>query len=123
MGEIVKWPQKMKAPPGVRAKRKWCKLHQDHGHRTDECHALQLEVAELLKQGYLKDFLTEQGRATRDKSSNGSKEEIPPISPRHDKVINVISSGSELSRVSMPQQKGVVAAYPERISTKARHMI
>ena len=31
---------------------------------------MRLEVVELLKQGYLKELLTERGRVTRDKSSN-----------------------------------------------------
>ena len=39
MGEAVKWPQKIKAPPGIQDTRKWCEFHQDHGHRTDECYA------------------------------------------------------------------------------------
>ena len=84
---------------------KWCEFHQDYGHWTDKCHALRLEVTELVKQGHLKDFLTEQGRATRDESSNEYKEEIPPILPRHDKVINVISGGSKVSRVSYAATK------------------
>ncbi|KAL5563293.1 hypothetical protein UlMin_033040 [Ulmus minor] len=100
MGEAVKWPQKMKATPGTRDTKRWCEFHRDHGHRTDECHALRLEVAELLKQGHLKDLLTERGRATRDKSSNGTGDDTPPAPPRHDKVIYVISGGSEVSGVS-----------------------
>ena len=68
MGETVKWPQKMKSASGARDIKKWCKFHKDRGHLMDECHALQLEVVELLKQGHLKDLLTERGRTTRDKS-------------------------------------------------------
>ncbi|KAL5579317.1 hypothetical protein UlMin_011759 [Ulmus minor] len=44
MGEAVKWPQKMKSTPGTRDNKRWCEFHRDHGHRTDECHALRLEV-------------------------------------------------------------------------------
>ena len=99
MGEAVKWPQKMKAPPGVRDTRKWCEFHQDDDHRTDDCHAFWLEVAELLKQGHLKDLLTERGRATRDKRSNRTKDDASPEPPRQDRVINVISGSSEVNRI------------------------
>ncbi len=94
----------MKAPPGARDTKKWCEFHTDHGHRTDECHALRLEVAELLKQGHLKDFLTERGKATRNKTPNDTKDN-QPIPPRHNKVINVISDGLEVSGVSYAAAK------------------
>ena len=73
MGEIVKWPQKMKSPLSVQDTRKWCEFHQDYSEWTDECRALWLEVFELLKQGHLKDQLTKCSRVTRDKSSYEKK--------------------------------------------------
>ncbi|KAL5569967.1 hypothetical protein UlMin_026542 [Ulmus minor] len=103
--EAVKWPQKMKSTPGTQDTKKWCEFHRDHGHRTDECHALRLEVAELLKQGHLKDLLTEHGRATRDKGSSRVRDGTPPAPPRHNKIINVISGGSEVSEVSYAAAK------------------
>ena len=90
----------MKSPHCVRDTRKWCEFHQDYSHQIDECHALLLEVAELLKQGHLKDLLTERDRVTRDKSLNGTKNDVPPVSLRQDIIINVISGGSKVSEVS-----------------------
>ena len=100
MGEVVKWPQKMKSTPGTRDTKQWCEFHRDHDHRTEECHALRLEVTELLKQGHLKELLIECGRAIWDKSSNGVRDDTPLAPLRHDKVINVISGGSEGGGVS-----------------------
>ena len=64
-----------------------------------------MEVAELLKPGHLKDFLTECSKATRDKIPNETKDNTQPIPPRHDKVINIISGGSEVNGVSYATSK------------------
>ena len=71
----------------------------------DECHTIRLEVAELLKQGHLKYLLTECGRATREKGLNETKSDTPPVPPRMDTIINVISDGSEVSGVSYAAAK------------------
>ena len=41
-----------------------CEFHGDHGHRTEDCVTFKLEVAELLKQGHLQEFLTNKGKDT-----------------------------------------------------------
>lgn len=60
---------------------------------------------ELLKQGHLKDLLTERDRATRDKILNGKKDDTLPIPQRQDGIINVISGGSKVSGVSYAAAK------------------
>ena len=54
----------MTSPLKHRDSNQWCEFYGDHGHRTDEYIALKLEVVELLKQGWLKEFLTDKGKAT-----------------------------------------------------------
>ena len=54
MGKQVKWPQKMKAPDSFRNPGFWCDFHPDHGHKTEDCVALKIEVNELLKKGHLR---------------------------------------------------------------------
>ena len=44
MGQHVKWPQKMKAPNSFWNPGLWCDFHRDHGHKTEECVALKIEV-------------------------------------------------------------------------------
>ena len=44
MGQQVKWPQKMKAPDSFRNPGFWCDFHRDHGHKTEDCVALKIEV-------------------------------------------------------------------------------
>ena len=94
MGEIIKWPLKMRSLPGVRDTRKWCEFHQDRSLQTDEFHTLYPYVVELFEQGHVKDLLSECDLATRDKDSSAPKDDTPPISPRTDRIINVISGRS-----------------------------
>ncbi|XP_010682324.3 uncharacterized protein LOC104897199 [Beta vulgaris subsp. vulgaris] len=93
LGSAVKWPFRNEKSTAHRDKSKWCEFHGDHGHHTDECVALRREVSHLLKQGYLKDLLTEKGKQTVSKNDDRRQ---PPSSPPHVKVINVISGGSDI---------------------------
>ncbi|XP_057251670.1 uncharacterized protein LOC130591775 [Beta vulgaris subsp. vulgaris] len=93
LGSAVKWPFRNEKSTAHRDKSKWCEFHGDHGHHTDECVALRREVSHLLKQGYLKDLLTEKGKQTVSKDDDRRQ---PPSSPPHVKVINVISGGSDI---------------------------
>ena len=42
---------------------------------------------------------------TRDKNSNGVKDDTPQVSPRTDRIIIIISGGSEVSKVSYTAAK------------------
>ncbi|KAF2546686.1 hypothetical protein F2Q70_00022095 [Brassica cretica] len=101
IGQQVKWPQKMKAPDPLRNPGLWCDFHRDHGHKTEDYVALRIEVNELLQKGHLREFLSEKSKNHLNKEvpvkSAGA---IPASPPRQDRVINVISGGSEISGVS-----------------------
>ncbi|XP_057808892.1 uncharacterized protein LOC131023369 [Salvia miltiorrhiza] len=103
LGDKVSWPEKMRAPPDQRDRSKWCDFHSDHGHRTDECIALKLEVANLLKKGHLTNYLTDKGKQTlqqaRDRQEK-HRDDSPPDPPHHERTVNVISGGSEVSGVT-----------------------
>ncbi|XP_056843199.1 uncharacterized protein LOC130495728 [Raphanus sativus] len=88
MGPQVKWPPKMKAAEANRNPKRWCEFHSDHGHTTEDCIALKMEVAELLKKG-----------------PGLPIEAAPALPPQQDRVIHVITGGSEVSGISSAAAK------------------
>ncbi|KAF2562721.1 hypothetical protein F2Q70_00017768 [Brassica cretica] len=100
IGQQVKWPQKMKAPYSFRNPGLWSDFHCDRGHKTEDCVALKIEVKKLLKKGHLREFLSEKAKSNLSKETTGKPTEAAPVSPpRQDRVIHVISGGSEISGV------------------------
>ena len=114
MGQQVKWPPKMTAPNSFRNPELWCNFHRDHGHKTEDCIALRIKVNELLQKGHLREFLSEKSKAHLSKEIAGRSKEAAPTSPRRqNRVIHVISGGSEVS--------GVSHAAAKKISRNVKH--
>ncbi|XP_013614080.1 PREDICTED: uncharacterized protein LOC106320259 [Brassica oleracea var. oleracea] len=124
MGQQVKWPQKMKAPDSFRNPGLWCDFHRDHGHKTEDCVTLRIEVNKLLKERHLREFLSEKAKSHLNKETSGKPTEaVPGSPPRQDRVIHVISGGSEISGISHTAAKkstwnakhSLEAAKPKRL--------
>ncbi|XP_056843217.1 uncharacterized protein LOC130495743 [Raphanus sativus] len=106
MGPQVKWPPKMRAAEANRNPKRWCEFHSDHGHTTEDCIALKMEVAELLKKGYLREFLSNKAKNLLNKEGPGLPiEATPALPPQLDRVIHVITGRSEVSRISSAAAK------------------
>ncbi|CAA7012910.1 unnamed protein product [Microthlaspi erraticum] len=64
--------------------------------------SLRMEVNELLKKGHLREFLSDRAKNRLDDRNDerATKKPAPTSSPRHDRVIHVISGGSEISGIT-----------------------
>ncbi|XP_056846089.1 uncharacterized protein LOC130497121 [Raphanus sativus] len=108
MGSQVKWPPKMKAAEANRNPNRWCEFHSDHGHTMEDCIALKMEVAELLKKGYLREFLSDkaknllnqQGSQSPYRGSSCIATTARPSDPRHHRRIR-----DEISFTAREQEK------------------
>ena len=59
----------------------WCEFHKGFGHSINSCLALGHQLAELVKCGFLKDYLLEkrtgQSLGSQPASSEGQQHEVP----------------------------------------------
>ncbi|XP_021838806.2 uncharacterized protein [Spinacia oleracea] len=95
MGKAVQWPPKSSKPESKKDPSKWCDFHADIGHTTNQCVALRREVAYLLKNGYLKDVMSDKARGVVNKDNSNSPSRPPPPPP-HTKTVNFIVGGSNI---------------------------
>ncbi|GFZ09774.1 hypothetical protein Acr_21g0003730 [Actinidia rufa] len=58
--EFVKWPGKIKTDPQKRNRNKYCEFHRDHRHNTEDCFQLREQIADLIKRGYLRKYITDR---------------------------------------------------------------
>ncbi|XP_019240846.1 PREDICTED: uncharacterized protein LOC109220838 [Nicotiana attenuata] len=88
----------MKSDPSARKSNVLCEFHQEPGHRTEDCIGLRQEVARMLNQGYLKELLSDKGRANfargRDRSQG------PPRPPSLTRTIQMIIRGGDNSTIN-----------------------
>ncbi|XP_070025974.1 uncharacterized protein [Nicotiana sylvestris] len=93
LGTKVQWLQKMKSDPSTRRSNVLCEFHQERGHKTEDCIGLQQEVVRMLNQGYLKELLSDKGRANFARARNPSQG--PPNTPSPARTIQMIISGGD----------------------------
>ena len=72
------WPNKMGGDPSRRNQNLYCTYHRDKGHTTEQCRVLKDHIGQLVKAGYLKEFVVDSG--DKDTSKVLSKEGPSPSS-------------------------------------------
>ncbi|XP_021857261.2 uncharacterized protein [Spinacia oleracea] len=119
VGGTVRWPKKSDRPDSMKDMSKWCDLHRDNGHTTEECISLKKEVAYLLKRGHLKELLSDKGKETYNKDSNthpsppsGGDRPAPPM---FEKVVNVISGGLDICGLTSSAAKKINRGESEAV--------
>ncbi|XP_059295630.1 uncharacterized protein LOC132048967 [Lycium ferocissimum] len=90
----ARWPRPLRFDPGQRDPNVMCEYHETHGHRTEDCRQLRDEVARLLKNDHLREFLSE--RAKSHYKERESHKRTEPVKPQH--VINMIIGGTDAPR-------------------------
>ncbi|XP_059306211.1 uncharacterized protein LOC132057603 [Lycium ferocissimum] len=90
----VRWPKPLRTDPGQRDPSTVCEYHGTHGHRTEDCRQLREEVARLLKNGHLRDLLSERARSHYKEREVHQRNE--PVEHQH--VINMIVGGIDVPR-------------------------
>nr|XP_016432339.1 PREDICTED: uncharacterized protein LOC107758997 [Nicotiana tabacum] len=108
--------KKMRSDPGQRDPNLWCEYHVTNGHWTGDCRHLREEVATLLKNGNLGEFISDQttnnyGRI-RDNAEPSKVGEDPPRL-----TINMIFWGNEINGVTISPAKTmkVSVTYNKRL--------
>ena len=61
---FFKWPNNMGGDPSRRNQNLYCTYHREKGHTTEQCQVLKDHLSQLVKAGYLKEFVVDS--ADRD---------------------------------------------------------
>ncbi|XP_052171520.1 uncharacterized protein LOC127787500 [Diospyros lotus] len=78
-------PNSLKTPNKYRTKRKFCAYHNEVGHTTSECWALKDAIKELIKRGWLRDYVVRP----RDQQPKQSAQQSPHRAPEQDQTPTV----------------------------------
>ncbi|XP_059315364.1 uncharacterized protein LOC132065866 [Lycium ferocissimum] len=87
----ARWPRPLRSDPGQRDPSMVCEYHETHRHRTEDCRQLRDEVVRLLKNGHLREFLSERAKNHYKERENHKR--AKPVEPQH--VINMIIGGTD----------------------------
>ncbi|XP_059315709.1 uncharacterized protein LOC132066408 [Lycium ferocissimum] len=87
-----------------------CEYHGTHGHKTEDCYQLRKEVARLLKNGHLREFLSD--RAKGHYKGRENHKHIKLVEPQH--VINMIIGGPDIPRGPMMKRTKVSIVREKR---------
>ncbi|XP_016489158.2 uncharacterized protein LOC107809076 [Nicotiana tabacum] len=88
----------IQSDPSQRDPNLWCEFHGTHGHRSKDCQHLREEVAVLLKNGHLREFLSDRAKINYGKNQDtGETAKLAVGSPHL--TINMIFGGDEVNGV------------------------
>ncbi|XP_070020875.1 uncharacterized protein [Nicotiana sylvestris] len=88
----------MKSDPSARRSNVLYESYQERGHKTEDCIGLRQEVVRMLNQGYLKELLSDKGRANFARECDPSQGPPKPSSPA--RTIQMIIGGGDDSIIN-----------------------
>ena len=101
-----RWPNKMGGDLSRRNQNLYCTYHRDKGHTTEQCRVLKDNLEQLVKVGYLKEFVVD---SRNQEGGHGTRPYGNPLLPPLG-VIEVIHAASRGTLVS--KRRGVLAIVP-----------
>ena len=92
-----KWPNKMGGDPAQRNQNLYCTYHRNKGHTTEHCRVLKDHLGQLVKVGYLKEFVVDSGNHS---TGQGAQQRGNPLPPplRVIEVIHTAPRGTAVTR-------------------------
>nr|XP_016488809.1 PREDICTED: uncharacterized protein LOC107808756 [Nicotiana tabacum] len=94
----------MRSDPSQRDPNLWCEYHGMNSHRTGDCRHPHEEVAILLKNGHLREFLSDRAKNNHSRNhDNMDPSKAGEDPPRL--TINMIFKGNEINRVTFSAAK------------------
>ncbi|XP_070050927.1 uncharacterized protein [Nicotiana tomentosiformis] len=100
----AQFPKPMWSDPIHRDPNLWCEYHGTNGHRTGDCRHLREEVALLLKNGHLIEFLSDRAKNNYGRNKdNVEPSKVGEEPPRQ--TINMIFGGNENNGVTFSAAK------------------
>ncbi|XP_070023196.1 uncharacterized protein LOC142175998 [Nicotiana tabacum] len=94
----------IRANPSQRDTNLWCEYHGTHGHIIRYCRHLHEEVAMLLMNGHLKEFLSDQAKNNYGRSQDNAEPSKIRENPHH-LTIKMIFGGNEINGVTFSAAK------------------
>ena len=73
-----RWPNKMGGNPSRRNQSLYCTYHRDKGHTTEQCRVLKDHLRQLVKAGYLKEFVVDPGNYVTEQGAMRKGNSLPP---------------------------------------------
>ena len=75
---FFRWPNKMGGDPYRRNQNLYCTYHRDKGYTTEQCRVLKDHLGQLVKVGYLKEFVVD---STNREAGQGVQQKRNPLPP------------------------------------------
>ena len=105
--QFFRWPNKMGGNSFQRNQNLYCTSHRDKVHTIEQCWVLKDHLGQLVKAGYLKEFVMEFGNRDAD---HGAQQKGNPLPPplRVIEVIHPAPRGVTINR------RGVLTVAPKK---------
>ncbi|XP_016481355.2 uncharacterized protein LOC107802383 [Nicotiana tabacum] len=100
----ARFPNPIRSDHSQRDPNFWCEYHMTNAHQTGNCQHLREEVVTLLKNGHLREFLSDQAKNNYDRNHDNMEPSKTGENPPR-LTINLIFGGNEINGVTFSVEK------------------